>query len=74
MPQVPTGVNQPNTQRNQVNAPEAQDVRRRRMLPTPTQNQVPQTNAPQLNTPQNGAQLNNLQQNNNQAGSDDDDE
>jgi hypothetical protein len=71
VPQLPTGANQPNVnmQRNPTNAPEAQDVRRRRMLPTPTQNQVPQTNAPQFNAPQNNAQ-----QNNNQAASDDDDE
>ena len=76
VPQMPSGVNQPNTniQRNPVNAPEAQDVRRRRMLPTPAQNQVPQTNAPQLNGQQNNAQQNNVQQNNNQAASDDDDE
>jgi hypothetical protein len=74
VPQVPTGVNQPNMQRNPVNAPEAQDVRRRRMLPTPSQNQVPQTNAPQFNGQQNNVQQNNVQQNNNQAASDDDDE
>ena len=71
---MPTGVNQPNMQRNPVNAPEAQEVRRRRMLPTPAQNQVPQTNAPQINGQQNNAQQNNVQQNNNQAASDDDDE
>ncbi|MBV9875366.1 MAG: hypothetical protein JO025_11605 [Verrucomicrobia bacterium] len=74
VPQVPSGVNQPNMQRNPVTAPEAQDVRRRRMLPTPAQNQVPQTNAPQFNAQQNNAQQNNVQQNNNQAASDDDDE
>jgi hypothetical protein len=75
VPQVPTGVNQPNTpQRNPVNAPEAQDVRRRRMLPTPPQNPVPQTNAPQFNPQQNNAQQNNVEQNNNQAASDDDDD
>ncbi|MBV8099874.1 MAG: hypothetical protein JOZ31_12015 [Verrucomicrobia bacterium] len=76
VPQTPTGVNQQNTntQRNPVNAPEAQDVRRRRMLPTPPQNPVPQTNAPQFNGQQNNAQQNTLQQNNNQAASDDDDE
>jgi hypothetical protein len=74
VPQMPPGVNQPNMQRNPVNAPEAQDVRRRRMLPTPAQNQVPQTNAPQFNGQQNNAQQNNVQQNNNQAPSDDDDE
>jgi len=74
VPEMPTGVNQPNVQRNPVNAPEAQDVRRRRMLPTPPQNPVPQTNAPQFNPQQNNAQQNNVQQNNNQAPSDDDDE
>jgi hypothetical protein len=75
VPQMPSG-NQQNMQmqRNPVNAPEAQDVRRRRMLPTPTQNQVPQTNAPQINTQQNNPQQNNVQQNNNAAASDDDDE
>jgi len=76
VPQMPAGVNQqnPQMQRNPVNAPEAQDVRRRRMLPTPAQNQVPQINAPQLNGQQNNAQQINVQQNNNQAPSDDDDE
>ena len=76
VPQVPAGTNQPNmnVQRNPVSAPEAQDVRRRRMLPTPPQNPVPQTNAPQVNAQQNNAQQNNAQQNNNQAASDDDDE
>jgi hypothetical protein len=63
VPQTPTGVNQPNNfQRNPTNAPEAQDVRRRRMLPTPAQNPVPQNNVPQVNT----------QQNNSQAADDDD--
>jgi len=74
VPQMPAGVNQPNTQGNPVNAPEAQDVRRRRMLPTPPQNPVPQANAPQVNPQQNNAQQNNVQQNNNQAPADDDDE
>jgi hypothetical protein len=76
VPQTPGGVNQPNmnVQRNPSNAPEAQDVRRRRMLPSPAQNPVPQANAPQFNAQQNNAQQNNLQQNNNQAASDDDDE
>jgi hypothetical protein len=76
VPQMPASVNQQNmqAQRNPANAPEAQDTRRRRMLPTPGQNQVPQTNAPQLNGQQNNAQQNNVQQNNNQAASDDDDE
>jgi hypothetical protein len=69
MPQMPSGNQNAQAQRNQPNAPDAQDVRRRRMLPTPPQNQVPQTNAPQNNT-----QQNNVQQNNNQAASDDDDE
>jgi hypothetical protein len=69
VPQMPNGVNQPSIQRNPTNAPEAQDVRRRRMLPTPAQNGVPQNNVPQFNP-----QQNNVQQNNNQAASDDDDE
>jgi len=74
VPQMPAGVNQPNMPQNPVNAPEAQDVRRRRMLPTPPQNPVPQANAPQFNPQQNNAQQNNVQPNNNQAPSDDDDE
>jgi hypothetical protein len=74
VPQMPAGVNQPNAQRNPVNAPDAQDVRRRRMLPTPPQNPVPQPNAPQFNPQQNNAQQNNVEQNNNQAPSDDDDD
>jgi hypothetical protein len=74
VPQMPNGVNQPSIQRNPTNAPEAQDVRRRRMLPTPAQNGVPQNNVPQFNPQQNNVQQNNVQQNNNQAASDDDDE
>jgi hypothetical protein len=74
VPQMPSGVNQPSFQRNPTNAPEAQDVRRRRMLPTPAQNQAPQNNAPQFNAPQNNVPQNNVPQNNNQAASDDDDE
>jgi hypothetical protein len=74
VPQMPNGVNQPSIQRNPTNAPEAQDVRRRRMLPTPAQNGVPQNNVPQINPQQNNVQQNNVQQNNNQAASDDDDE
>jgi hypothetical protein len=62
-PQVPQGANRPNFQQNPANAPDAQETRRRRTLPTPTQNPVPQNNA----------QQNNAQQNNN-AESDDDDE
>jgi hypothetical protein len=73
VPQTPNGVNQP-IQRNPANAPEAQDVRRRRMLPTPAQNGVPQNNVPQFNPQQNNVPQNNVQQNNNQAASDDDDE
>jgi hypothetical protein len=65
---VPGGVNRPNFQQNQGNAPDAQDVRRRRMLPTPPQNQVPQTNAPQIN------QQDNAQQNPTPAAESDDDE
>jgi hypothetical protein len=67
VPQMPGGENQPALQRNPTNAPEAQDVRRRRMLPTPPQNPVPQNNAPQVNAPQT-----NVPQNNPQAASDDD--
>jgi hypothetical protein len=63
VPQVPQGANRPNFQQNPANAPDAQETRRRRTLPTPTQNPVPQNNA----------QQNNAQQNNN-AESDDDDE
>jgi hypothetical protein len=73
VPQIPNGVNQP-IQRNPTNAPEAQDVRRRRMLPTPPQNGVPQNSVPQFNPQQNNVQQNNVPQNNNQAASDDDDE
>ncbi|MBV8212140.1 MAG: hypothetical protein JOZ08_02820 [Verrucomicrobia bacterium] len=69
VPQVP-GANRQNFQQNPGNAPDAQDVRRRRMLPTPPQNPAQQNNAPQTNAPQN-----NVQQNNNPAAeSDDDDE
>lgn len=63
-PPVPGGINRPNFQQTPANAPNAQDVRRRRTLPTPTQNTVPQNNA----------QQNNAQQNNSPAESDDDDE
>jgi len=71
VPQMPTGVNQPNNnfQRNPATAPDVQDVRRRRMLPAPPQNQ-----GPQYNGAQNNAQQNSAQQNNAQAASDDDDE
>jgi len=62
-PQVPGGINRPNFQ-TPANAPNAQETRRRRTLPTPTQNPVPQNNA----------QQNNAQQNNSPAESDDDDE
>jgi hypothetical protein len=74
VPQMPNAGNQPSIQRNPTNAPEAQDVRRRRMLPTPAQNGVPQNNVPQFNPQQNNVQQNNVPQNNNQAASDDDDE
>jgi hypothetical protein len=63
-PQVPGGINRPNFQQTPANAPDAQETRRRRTLPTPTQNPVPQNNA----------QQNNAQQNNSPAESDDDDE
>ena len=68
-PQVPGGINRPNFQQTPANAPDAQETRRRRTLPTPTQNPVPQNNAQQ-----NNAQQNNAQQNNSPAESDDDDE
>lgn len=69
-PQMPNGINRPNFQQSPTNAPDAQEIRRRRMLPTPAQNPVPQTNAPQTNAPQT-----NVQQNNSTAAeSDDDDE
>ena len=64
-PQVPGAVNRQNFQQpNQGNAPDAQEIRRRRMLPTPAQNPVPQNEAPQ----------NNLLQNNNAAAESDDDD
>jgi hypothetical protein len=62
-PQVPGGVNR-NFQQSPTNAPNAQEIRRRRMLPTPAQNPVPQPNAPQPN----------VQQNNTPVAEDDDDE
>jgi hypothetical protein len=68
-PQVPGGINRPNFQQTPANAPDAQETRRRRTLPTPTQNPVPQNNAQQ-----NNAQQNHAQQNNSPAESDDDDE
>lgn len=72
MPQLPpTGMQGQNPQQvNPANAPDAQEIRRRRMLPTPAQNQVqPQQNAvqPQQNAVQ-------PQQNNNPAAESDDDE
>jgi hypothetical protein len=63
-PQLPTGVTQPNFQQAPANAPNAQEIRRRRMLPTPSQNLVPQNNAPQVNG----------QPNNNPAAESDDDD
>jgi hypothetical protein len=74
-PQVPGGINRPNVQQSPTNAPNAQEIRRRRMLPTPAQNPVPQNNAPQNGVPQINAPQTNVQQNNtNAAESDDDDE
>jgi hypothetical protein len=58
-PQLPAGVTQA-----PANAPNAQEIRRRRMLPTPSQNLVPQNNAPQVNG----------QPNNNPAAESDDDD
>ena len=73
MPQMP-GQNVPQ-QTNGANAPDAQEIRRRRMLPTPAQNQVPiQQNPVQPQAQQNNAQQNNAQQNNNPAAESDDDE
>jgi hypothetical protein len=78
MPQMPptamAGQNVPQ-QTNNVNAPDTQEIRRRRMLPTPAQNQVP-VQAPQVQAPQVQPQLpqNNAQQNNNASGESDDDE
>jgi hypothetical protein len=63
-PAQPAGISQPNFQQAPANAPNAQEIRRRRMLPTPTQNLVPQNNAAQ----------NNGQQSNNQAAESDDDD
>ena len=74
MPQMPpTAVQGQNAQQvNPANAPDAQEIRRRRMLPTPAQNQVPvQQNAVQ---PQAQVQQNNAQQNNNAGTESDDDE
>jgi hypothetical protein len=77
-PQMPpaamAGQNVPQ-QTNNANAPDAQEIRRRRMLPTPAQNQVP-VQAPQVQVPQVQPQLpqNNAQQNNNASGESDDDE
>ena len=70
MPQMPpaamAGQNVPQ-QMNNVNAPDAQEIRRRRMLPTPAQNQVPAQVNPVQPQPQ-------PQQNNNASGESDDDE
>jgi hypothetical protein len=64
IPQMPGQVNQQNNAN--AAAPDAQEIRRRRMLPTPVQNQVP--------VPQNNAQQNNAEQNNNNGGADSDDD
>ena len=77
-PQNPQVAGQRNFQPN-PNAPDAQEIRRRRMLPTPAQNPVPQNNVPQNNAQQNvqqNFQQNNFQQNNNAGAesSDDDDD
>jgi hypothetical protein len=75
MPQAPptamAGQNVPQ-QMNPVNAPDAQEIRRRRMLPTPAQNQVPGQVPPIQPQPQ--LPQNNAQQNNNASGESDDDE
>jgi hypothetical protein len=72
MPQMPpTAVQGQNVQQaNPANAPDAQEIRRRRMLPTPAQNQVPV----QQNAVQPQAQQNNAQQNDNAGAQSDDDE
>ena len=73
MPQVPQAAmqGQNGQQVNPANAPDAQEIRRRRMLPTPAQNQVQvQQNTLQPQQPQ----PNNGQQNNNAAAESDDDE
>jgi hypothetical protein len=72
MPQMPpTAMQGQNVQQaNPANAPDAQEIRRRRMLPTPAQNQVPV----QQNAVQPQAQQNNAQQNNNAGAESDDDE
>ena len=77
MPQMPpTAMQGQNGQQvNPANAPDAQEIRRRRMLPTPAQNQVPvQQNAVQQNAVQPQVQQNNVQQNNNAGAESDDDE
>jgi hypothetical protein len=72
MPQIPpTAMQGQNVQQaNPANAPDAQEIRRRRMLPTPAQNQVPV----QQNAVQPQVQQNNAQQNNNAGAESDDDE
>jgi hypothetical protein len=72
MPQMPpTAMQGQNVQQaNPANAPDAQEIRRRRMLPTPAQNQVPV----QQNAVQPQAQQNNAQQNNNTGAESDDDD
>jgi len=69
MPQVPNAAlaGQNGQQPNNVNSPEAQEIRRRRMLPAPAQNQVPVQPGPVQPQPQ-------PQQNNNASGESDDDE
>src|SRR5258707_3303272 len=70
MPQMPPTQGQNVQQANPANAPDAQEIRRRRMLPTPAQNQVPV----QQNAVQPQPQQNNVQQNNNAGAESDDDE
>ncbi|HEX4201067.1 MAG TPA: hypothetical protein VHY59_06080, partial [Chthoniobacterales bacterium] len=77
MPQMPptamAGQNVPQ-QMNNPNAPDPQEIRRRRLLPTPGQNQVP-VQAPQVQVPQGQVpQVQQPQQNNNANGESDDDE
>ena len=80
VPQVPQNGQQPGWNNRQggvqqnANAPDAQEIRRRRMLPTPAQNPVPQNNVPQNNAQQNNVPQNVPQNNNAAAASDDDDD
>ena len=77
-PQVPGAVNQPNVQpnvqQNPASPPNAQEIRRRRMLPAPAQNQVPQNQTSENPVLRNNAVQSNGQQNTNGAADSDDDD